>query len=183
MSSQSLISAQYMYLILLAMHLHSLRQLIPPSFSNNLTSLQVWIFLNIHSQLVQPIHNTKITWQTPQRYLASLSKFSSDVFSNTFSYWITAYTILNLLLPQHIASSSTHVYQWLEAHKNIRSNHCHSYTNTSNCIHSCSDVLINPAELHLYCLVLHTKIYLYSLKCTHSIRFKDKPKHDWLKEF
>ena len=55
--------------------------------------------------------------------------------------------------------------------------------NISNCIHPRSNMLTDPTELHLCSLVLYTKICLYSLKYTHSIRFKDQPKHDWLKEF
>lgn len=68
--------------------------------------------------------------------------------------------MLNLLLPHHIASSSSHVYQWLEACKNIRGNHCHSYMNNSNCIHPCSNMLINPTVLHLYSLVCDTQKYV-----------------------
>lgn len=46
-------------------------------------------------------------------------------------------------------------------------------------------MLINPRELelYLYSLVLFTKICLYSLKCIHSTKYKDQPKHDWIKKF
>lgn len=111
-----------------------------------------------YPSLTVPYSTPYKNYFTPTTELFNKSKLSYDIFRTNFTYWIigvTAYTIL--ILSRHIVSTSNQVYQWLEVHKNIRSNNWHSCMDTSNCINLCLNTVTNPADLHLYSLVLYTK--------------------------